>query len=239
MIDDPHKNPEEANSKVHRDKVWNWYTGVARNRRQPGASCIIVHTRWHHDDLIGRLLREEPHRWRHINLPAVSNFNEKAAERVLTMEAGVTFDDGWHPTYEDIGEALWPEYQTIAELLPFMRYKHWWWALFMGQPRPLSVPMPRKHDAVRAVTANEDFSIVLNSETLAQIMAVGGYIKRKTAIAQESAVQAAIRVVAKQCYVVVRIPGIRISCCHDLAIGLKGHVAYDIPSRPERHVCST
>jgi hypothetical protein len=56
-IDDPFKNRQEADSPTLRAQCWGWYTSTARTRLEPGGSIIITHTRWHPDDLIGRLLR--------------------------------------------------------------------------------------------------------------------------------------------------------------------------------------
>jgi len=125
VVDDPYKNPEEAESPVMRAKVWDWYEGVARNRVEPGGSRIVCHTRWHPDDLIGRLLREEPGKWEYINLPAVEDFSEEAFE---------AYRRGLAPI-ESIGRALWPEFWPLEELVPFMRNKHFWWSLYMGSPR--------------------------------------------------------------------------------------------------------
>ncbi|MCG8423687.1 MAG: phage terminase large subunit [Proteobacteria bacterium] len=136
VIDDPYPTPSKALSAGYRESVWQWYWGAARNRREPGSSAIVCHTRWHEDDLIGRLQREEPDQWEVINLPAISNFNEAAATRYLQQRAGQTFVDGWEPKLEEIGEALWPEYFPLEELLPFMGQRYFWWALYMGQPRP-------------------------------------------------------------------------------------------------------
>src|SRR6185369_10158038 len=58
IIDDPIKNAEEAESKVYRDKTWEWFNSTAYTRLEPDAACIIIQTRWHHDDLTGRLLKE-------------------------------------------------------------------------------------------------------------------------------------------------------------------------------------
>lgn len=137
VIDDPYPTVKEALSANYREDVWTWYHGVAMNRREPGSSVIISHTRWHVDDLIGRLLQEEGHEWERISLPAIFDFNEEAADRILKLRAGATFTDGWEPTLEEVGRALWPGYYSIEELLRFTRSKYFWWALFMGQPRPL------------------------------------------------------------------------------------------------------
>lgn len=125
VIDDPYKNAEEAESPTVRAKVLDWYESVAKTRVEPGASQIICHTRWHPDDLIGRLLRDEPGKWEYINLPAVDGFSEDAYEAYKRGDAPI----------DAIGQALWPEFWPLKELAPFMRNRHFWSALFMGQPR--------------------------------------------------------------------------------------------------------
>lgn len=56
IIDDFVKNSEEANSLTMREKIWDWWTSTARTRLEPGGAVIVMATRWHSDDLIGRLI---------------------------------------------------------------------------------------------------------------------------------------------------------------------------------------
>ena len=56
IIDDPIKNRLDANSPRIRQRIWDWWTSTARTRLEPGGSAIVVMTRWHEDDLVGRLL---------------------------------------------------------------------------------------------------------------------------------------------------------------------------------------
>lgn len=78
IIDDPYKNMQEADSETHRNKVDEWMRTVAMTRLSPQASMILIQTRWHKDDLAGKtlqgelLLDAEDRRWRHINIPAIS-----------------------------------------------------------------------------------------------------------------------------------------------------------------------
>lgn len=92
IIDDPVKDSEEAESKTIREKVWDWYTTVYRTRAQPDAAIIIVMTRWHEEDLVGKLLRqakEDPtaDQWEVLHFKAVNE-----------------------------GEALWPEIYPLPVL---------------------------------------------------------------------------------------------------------------------------
>jgi phage terminase large subunit-like protein len=115
VIDDPLKNREEAESPVIREKIWDWFTSTAMTRVEPGGSVIVLHTRWHDDDLIGRL--EEGMAgddWEFVNIPAV-------------LDEGLVSQ-----------RSLWPERWPLEELLGKRRLvgEYDWSSLFMGQPRP-------------------------------------------------------------------------------------------------------
>jgi predicted phage terminase large subunit-like protein len=56
IIDDPVKNQEEADSAITRDGVWEWYWSTAYTRLAPGGGVLLIQTRWHDDDLGGRIL---------------------------------------------------------------------------------------------------------------------------------------------------------------------------------------
>ena len=97
IIDDPIKNRKEADSFLIRENIYKWYRSTARTRLSPDAAIIICMTRWHDDDLVGRLLSEENgHEWKVISFPAIAEH-----------------DEDWRKE----GEALWPERYTLANLL--------------------------------------------------------------------------------------------------------------------------
>jgi predicted phage terminase large subunit-like protein len=97
MVDDPVKSREEAESEVYREKVWDWFTSDLWTRREPGASVVVTMSRWHEDDLSGRIQNSEfAHEWEVIHIPALA-------------EPGDVL--GRAP-----GEALWPERFTAGEL---------------------------------------------------------------------------------------------------------------------------
>jgi predicted phage terminase large subunit-like protein len=120
IIDDPVKNALEAHSKAKRQAVWDWYTSTAATRLEPGGKIIIIMTRWHDDDLAGRLIREmeDGHGWKFkvINLPA------------LALE-----DD---PLGRVPGEALWPGRYPVERLDEIREGlgPYVWNALFQGKP---------------------------------------------------------------------------------------------------------
>lgn len=81
IIDDPIKDRREADSMTYREMVWNWWTDVASTRLAPGAPVVVILTRWHEDDLAGRLLAaEDGHTWQVINIPAQADHDPNKGE---------------------------------------------------------------------------------------------------------------------------------------------------------------
>jgi len=122
LIDDPHKDRLEADSERERDNVWNWYSAVARTRLYPGGGVIVLQTRWHEDDLAGRLqlhAKENPDadQWMVVSYPAIA-----------------TCDDAHRKT----GDALHPERYDIDELLRIKATiePRDWAALYQQNPTP-------------------------------------------------------------------------------------------------------
>lgn len=72
IVDDPIKNSVEADSAAYRRRLSTEFRASLLSRLHPGASVVIVATRWAEDDLSGELLAEDGTRWRHINVPAIS-----------------------------------------------------------------------------------------------------------------------------------------------------------------------
>jgi predicted phage terminase large subunit-like protein len=74
IIDDPVKNREEAESETIRRKTWDWYTSTAYTRLMPDGAIIIIMTRWHEDDLVGKAVSEHKHEgWDVLTLPAIDD----------------------------------------------------------------------------------------------------------------------------------------------------------------------
>jgi len=119
LIDDPVKGAEQAFSKTYRDKAWDWYRSEAYTRLEPKGSVVLTMTRWHEDDLAGRILRESvPGEWTILNLPA---FAEK--RDMLGRPEGSTL---WPARYEK--EELLEIKRTVGSL--------WWAALYQQRPAP-------------------------------------------------------------------------------------------------------
>lgn len=87
LIDDYIKTMEEAMSDSKRDSDWEWFTGTAYHRLEPGGSMIIIATRWHADDLIGRILKnfgttEEGGMWDHIKFKAFAEEDDPLGRKL-------------------------------------------------------------------------------------------------------------------------------------------------------------
>lgn len=94
LVDDPIKSREDAESMTQRNKTWNYYTSALATRLQPEAGGvkpkqIVILTRWHPDDLAGRLQASEDWkegRWKHINFPAIKSVPGKKISRRMLPE---------------------------------------------------------------------------------------------------------------------------------------------------------
>lgn len=73
ILDDPHKNREEADSVAHRERIWEWYMDDITTRLQEKSSIVIIMTRWREDDLVGRILNsDDAKNWQYVRLPAIA-----------------------------------------------------------------------------------------------------------------------------------------------------------------------
>ena len=80
IIDDPFKGFEDAISQRGRERVWDWFTSVAMTRLSKRGRVVIIQTRWHKDDLVGRLLKNEPEDWDLVSMPAISDAEGNPAD---------------------------------------------------------------------------------------------------------------------------------------------------------------
>lgn len=102
LIDDPVKGRREANSKPTRDMTWNWYTDDFFGRFDKSAGQLIIMTRWHVDDLLGRALLKMDG-WRVLRYPAVAALNKDGSKNWTDRRSQ--------------GEALFPEWKPIDFLM--------------------------------------------------------------------------------------------------------------------------
>lgn len=126
IIDDPIKDRAQADSPTYRERAWDWWTDVAATRLAPGAPVVVIATRWHEDDLIGRLLAaEDGHLWRVINIPAQADHDPNAGETdPLGREPGEFMTSARGRT-----RAQW-------EAIKVRSGSRTWASLYQGRPAP-------------------------------------------------------------------------------------------------------
>jgi predicted phage terminase large subunit-like protein len=78
IIDDPIKSRAEAESKTYRERVWDWFNDDLYTRLEPNAAIILIQTRWHENDLAGRLLKDMEDGGEHWNVISLSAIAEAA-----------------------------------------------------------------------------------------------------------------------------------------------------------------
>ncbi|MCC7306228.1 MAG: phage terminase large subunit [Acidobacteria bacterium] len=127
IIDDPVKGRASADSRTLRDSTWDWYKDDIHTRLEPDGAVIVIQTRWHDDDLAGRLLKDMDdggEKWESVRLAALAE-----------PEGG----DGLDPLGRAEGEALWPERFDAEALLAIKRRlgPRSFAALYQQRPQPL------------------------------------------------------------------------------------------------------
>jgi len=116
VIDDPIRSREDADSDVIREKTWQWYQHDLLTRLKPGGRIVICLTRWHEDDLLGRIMEHERGKWKIIKIP---------------MEALENDPLGRQP-----GDRLWPEWFTQEMVTQAKADPRGWSSLYQQDPRP-------------------------------------------------------------------------------------------------------
>ena len=122
VADDLVKGREFAESKLNRDRSWDWLRDDLMSRLEPGASLIVNMTRWHEDDVIGRIHADPMGLdWIHLVIPAVQD------------EHGNATDERTDPT----ARSYWPDRYSLDDLAKIrLRGEHGWWSLYQQAPFP-------------------------------------------------------------------------------------------------------
>ena len=122
VADDLVKGREFAESKLNRDRAWDWLRDDLMSRLEPGASLIVNMTRWHEDDVIGRIMRDPMGLdWIHIAIPAVVGADGEAADEREDADA----------------RSYWPDRYSLEDLAKIrLRGEHGWWSLYQQRPFP-------------------------------------------------------------------------------------------------------
>ena len=156
VIDDPVKNRAEAESETYRERVWQWFNDDIYTRIEPNAAIILIQTRWHEDDLAGRLLAEAENggeKWTVVRLPALSEppalaggtdaVAKSTSENETNVEMTVkrkppTHAGGSDPLGRKPGQALCPQRYNVKALERFRKKlgSYSFAALYQQSPAP-------------------------------------------------------------------------------------------------------
>lgn len=120
IIDDPVKSREDADSPTIRQKQWDWWRDDLTTRLKPGAAVVLIMTRWHEDDLGGRVIED------------MKTSGQRVVLLSLPMEAMEN-----DPLGREVGQPLWPEWFTSQMVETAKRDPRTWSALYQQQPRPI------------------------------------------------------------------------------------------------------
>jgi len=147
IIDDPIKNRMEADSETYRERIWSEWQDSFKTRLSAGAKVILIQTRWHEDDLAGRIIRNEPS-VEIVNLPCEAEEND--------------------PLGRPIGEALCPEIGKDTEWLKGFKKSYiggsrTWNALYQGHPSSTEGNIIQREWWKRYDEAPEEFDRVVIS----------------------------------------------------------------------------
>lgn len=154
IIDDPVKDRIEAESARVREIIWNWYTDVFLTRLHNNSQQLFLCTRWHEDDLAGRLLKEDDER------------AARGEERLWTVIKFPAIKVG-PPTAEDPrqhGEALWPEQHSLERIeMQRERNERTYNSLYQQEPKALEGNII-KTDRFGSITWDEFIELTKNKQ---------------------------------------------------------------------------
>lgn len=148
VIDDPIKNQTEADSETYRKRIWGEFLSSVNTRLQANGKVVIIQTRWHEDDLIGRLIENMPHRCKVVNIPL-----EAEEDDILGREVGdalfpeIGKDNAWLKRYKtgytsEEGTRTWNALmQGRPTSLEGNLIKRDWWQYYEVDPRPVILSM--------------------------------------------------------------------------------------------------
>ena len=118
IVDDPIGSQIQADRSRDRERLWDWYRSDLTTRLKPNGRVVLVMTRWHEDDLAGRLAVQTEGGWRILRLPALAEEDD--------------------PLNRRIGDPLWPDWEDLPALLKKRALvgERAWSAMFQQSPRP-------------------------------------------------------------------------------------------------------
>jgi len=153
IIDDPFENWEQAQSQTYRDRVWDWWKSTFRTRIWEAGAIALVMSRWHEDDLAGRLIGDQGSEWTILRLPALAETQDERDDnnKRLGLPGGLPDPLGRAPgeplaprrfsraaldaLRRDVGSLVWnAEYQSVPRAPEGNRFKRAWFEIVNAVP---------------------------------------------------------------------------------------------------------
>lgn len=128
ILDDVIKNRKEANSPTYRDRMWDSFKDDITTRLHPGGAVLGTFTRWHEDDLAGRIMEsDDAHNWTVVRLPALAEENDPMGRK----PGEALWPEQWSADYlvsrrEAMGDSFQPVYQQSPVPPGGKMFKRWW-----------------------------------------------------------------------------------------------------------------
>jgi len=111
LVDDPVKNAADAESETIREATWDWYTSTAYTRLAPGGGVLVIQTRWHLDDLSGRLEEKMEERdgdvWEIVRYPAIAITDEKYRRKGEALHPERYDEKAYERIKKAVGPRVW------------------------------------------------------------------------------------------------------------------------------------
>ena len=180
IIDDPLKDRLQADSELYRERCWDWWQEVGATRLAPGAPVVLILTRWHQDDLAGRLLAApDGHLWRVLNIPAQADtdqdplgrqpgeFLESARGRTREQWEAIRVRSGsrtWNALYQGrpapaegglLQRTWWQFWDTLPDLSSTTLIQSWDLAFKDAKTSDFVVGQVWAHDGARLILLDQ------------------------------------------------------------------------------------
>lgn len=162
LVDDPVRTRQEAESEAVRETQWDWFSSDLRSRLKPDAAIVVISTRWHQDDLAGRLLERQPGLWRVVSVPAVAG----PADPLGRAEGEWLWDDDPSYPYGAELRKVHAEHEKAGSTRD-------WQSLYMQAPRPNGGALFKVAQAAVLDAAPADCVAVVRAWDLASVRATG------------------------------------------------------------------
>ncbi|MCB9072501.1 MAG: phage terminase large subunit [Bdellovibrionaceae bacterium] len=161
IIDDPIKNSEEASSETIRKKHIDWFNSTLYTRAEPGASIVLLMTRWHQMDLAGYLLKEHSKEWKEIKLPALAEDNDPLGRKLGEALCPERYDiDALESIKRTVGTRVWDAlYQQRPSIEDGNIFKRHWFKFYQTLPDSLD-NMIISCDLTFKDTKNSDYAVL-------------------------------------------------------------------------------